>query len=171
MLIEPKQIIDKHFSDNYNYYRFVCYKYYKGRYLFEDLLHELYFKLLNEKEFKILKYHKDEKLKVLVIYRLRDLFRSRSKNNLSEKCNFELLEKDFVYLQDEEPEINENKMELIKNSVWSQLAKSDIDMQVFVASQAEPIYLIAKRSGISTTKLTSCKNRAALKLKRIWINN
>ena len=37
-----KTIVDKHFADNYAYYLSVCKRYYNGRYLAEDLLHELY---------------------------------------------------------------------------------------------------------------------------------
>lgn len=43
-ILDPKRkaVVDKHFTDNYKYYRKVCYQYYGGRYLLEDLLHEVY---------------------------------------------------------------------------------------------------------------------------------
>lgn len=63
-----KQIIDKHFTENVNYYRAICRDYYKN-YLAEDLLQEAYLAFLKVPEPVILKINDikviDERIKYL----------------------------------------------------------------------------------------------------------
>lgn len=81
-----KQIVDIHFEKNYNYYRSVCYRYYKGRYLFEDLLNESYLELLKVKENVIFDFNDKDKLHCICLKIIRSLYQKRyhpAKNNYS----------------------------------------------------------------------------------------
>lgn len=82
-IITTKQIIDEHYSSYYNYYRKVCYQYYDGRFLYMDLLHELYIGFLKVKEEVIKKFHSIDKLKNIGLLIIRSLFnkRNRQKNH------------------------------------------------------------------------------------------
>jgi hypothetical protein len=75
--VDTKLILDKHFTDNYNYYRNVCWKYYRGRYLFEDLFHESYLLCLREREETVIRLFNVDKLHYLVLRRIGYLFRHR----------------------------------------------------------------------------------------------
>jgi len=117
-----KSIIDKHFADNYTYYKSVCKRYYNGRYLAEDLLHELYLKLSNSNPDQIERYHKANKLNCLGLLIIKDLFRHRTQklfhidgntSNLFEAANFEIL--DFKQVDEEYFQIDEILIDKIKD--------------------------------------------------------
>ena len=72
-----QQIIDEHYNAEYQYYRRVCRRYYKGRYLFEDLLHELYFGLLKVPEDVVIKYKETNTLRILGFRTIRNIYQRR----------------------------------------------------------------------------------------------
>jgi hypothetical protein len=85
------------------------------------MLHELYFKLLAEKPESIDKYNKDGKLYILGLYRLRDLFRNRTRtlqhidgntSSLHEMSNYEI--RDFA---DEPSQTKEIEVKKKKNEI------------------------------------------------------
>lgn len=167
-----KTTIDKHFADYYSYYKRICKKYYNGRYLAEDMLHELYFKLLAEKPESIDKYNKDGKLYILGLYRLRDLFRNRTRtlqhidgntSSLHEMSNYEI--RDFADEPIELLPIDEINIERIKNCIFDGLLNQDHDIEVFVMAQIEPLYRMEQRTKINRSSLKKAYENARIKLK------
>lgn len=137
------------------------------------MLHELYFKLLAEKQTTIEKYQADNRLQVLGLYRLKDLFRSRKKtlkhidgstSPLHELSNYEVFE--FKDIQEiEEIEIEQIKIEKIKQTIFDGILNQDHEIEVFVMAQIEPLYRMAKRTNISRSSLKKAYENARIKLK------
>lgn len=75
--MQIKEIIDDHFQSNYFYYKRVCFKYFKGRYLFEDLLHESYVKFHSTKEETVIRLNSAGKLHYGVLRIIGKLFKRR----------------------------------------------------------------------------------------------
>ena len=167
-----KSTIDKHFADNYTYYKSVCKRYYNGRYLAEDLLHELYLKLSNSNPEQIERYHKANKLNCLGLLIIKDLFRHRTQklfhidgntSNLFEGANFEIL--DFKQVDEEYIPIDEVTIERIKNTIFDGLLNQDHDIEVFVMAQIEPLYRMEQRTKINRSSLKKAYENARIKLK------
>jgi hypothetical protein len=70
-------IINQHFEKDYKYYERICKRYFKGRYLSTDLLHEAYLCFINENEIKIKAYNDNNNLRILGIYYIRKLYNRR----------------------------------------------------------------------------------------------
>lgn len=185
---QTKIIIDKHFEGNYNYYKRVCLRYYKGRYLFEDLLHEVYLKFVESKEATIKRYSSSDKLYCLGLYYIRHLYRERKRtkrrgktkhlgvSTLHEQTNLTEFDLDTLNIQDlsAEDKIDEffkqdNSLKLIdelKNLIIDKLQEEDEDMSVFVMAQTEPIYKMSQRTKIGKLSLQKAHDRARLTLQR-----
>lgn len=73
-----RQIVDEHFTSNYKYYRQVCYQYYRGRYLYEDLLNEAYLKFISIKPETIDKFLELNKLHCIGLKIIRSLYQKRT---------------------------------------------------------------------------------------------
>lgn len=103
-----KTVIDKHITENYNYYLAYCNRLYKGRYLKKDLINEFYIVLSNIEDEIIIRYNDKNNLKVLCIYIIRDLFRNRNcikKNKNGKTSNLNEINDFFSY------EMLENRVE------------------------------------------------------------
>lgn len=175
-----KSIIDKHFEKNYKYYRQVCYRYYRGRYLFEDLLNESYLEFLRVKEPTINKFNEIDKLHLIGLKIIRSLYRRRyaSANRTGENgCNssplFETptLGYEVDFLQDEskdEKEIQlyfERATNLIEKSlsypVETCKAKTPYQLvQTFLAVQESNINRVSIETGISRPFITETYKQA-----------
>lgn len=177
--MDAKLIIDKHYSDNYNYYRSVCYNYYRGRYLWEDLSHELYIDFLKIKAQVIEKFHQLGKLKNIGLKLIRRLYerrfrakRSTTNHNgevsplhetpgvsyaieISQADNKNYLAKELQF----------SKMErAIKQALQSQ--DRWFDVSVFLQSQDESILSISKKTRIGRDRLTRAANAGKEYLKQ-----
>lgn len=177
MHIEPKEILDKHITTNYGYYKNICWKYFKGNYLFEDLLHIVYLDIIENNLEQVVKYNDNGKLRVLIIYKIRRLFEKRKikcSNNRPSSPLFESKDvEDYIiqniaYEEIEPFEIDEYKIEKIKDFVFNQIAKDDRDTEIFVQNQfGESINSISKRTGINRPSLKMSCDRVKIKLKRL----
>lgn len=74
----PKEIIDKHFQERYNYYRSICFTVTgKDDDVYKDLLHETYLAFLIIKDDVIIQFSKIDKLHYLGIRTIKQLFGKR----------------------------------------------------------------------------------------------
>ena len=161
-IITTKQIIDVHFNDNYKYYRKVCYRYYSGRFIYEDLLHELYLGFFKVKEDVILQFHNIDKLKNIGLLIIRSLFQKR---NQHERTGDSVLleiktiesEIDIFYsigIEDENPEdlIERKKKEtqLDRMNALILANKDNEFIQMLITSNNETLIDMAKEGNTTT---------------------
>lgn len=77
-----KEIVDKHFTKEYAYYKRICSQRYKGRYLKNDLLHDTYLGVLKKKDETIFKAEREGRLKTVFISTMRYIFEDRKQIKL-----------------------------------------------------------------------------------------
>jgi len=133
--MNAKEIVDKHFNDNYGYYYRICSQRYKGRYLKEDLLHDMYLEVLKSKPETIIKVSEQGRLRTLFICRMKDLLRESKKvkqhhdgstSDLNESALSAIVDIDYL-LKDEgfeakiiQQETQEHIQELIDKAMRTQ---------------------------------------------------
>lgn len=186
---QVKFIINKHFEDNYNYYKWVCNRYFNGRYLAEDMLHETYLKFFDQREDKIRNYNDLGKLRVLGVYFIRELFSCKSQTmkhkdgrtsplheTSSNEFDFERYyndDKDCEMLdaevcqEDKREEVDLIKLERIKEEIVVSIQNDDHDMNVFVMAQTQSINKISKETNINRRSIQHSYDRAQIRLKRL----
>lgn len=107
-----QHIINSHYEQNYRYYRKICRQKYNGNYLYEDLLHELYFNFLRVRPEKILEYNSTNSLNVIGNRLIKWLYIKRTRHNQNNNKNklsgdsplFETATKSFIEMdEDGEP--------------------------------------------------------------------
>jgi len=76
--LTTQQIVDAHFTSNYKRYRGICYQYYRGRYLFEDLLNESYILFRQVKPETIQRFSELDKLHCIVLKIIRSVYQKRN---------------------------------------------------------------------------------------------
>lgn len=169
-----RAIVDEHFTKNYKYYRQVCYRYYRGRYLFEDLLNETYLKFIEVKEDTIFALYEIDKLHCIGLRIIRSLFQKKGRrSNTKENGNLSSVlfetpgidyEYDFMASDNEsdEQEIQEY-FEKATSAIEKGLrSKSDgqkersvyLKVSTFLAVQQSNINQISKQTGISRPYIT-----------------
>jgi hypothetical protein len=83
-----KLIIDEHVTKYKSYYASICFSYYGGRYLWEDLFQEMYLAFLKVKPEKFEDYHKKDKLRFLGGRIIGFLYSKRGqKKNHTDSCS------------------------------------------------------------------------------------
>lgn len=185
MTVENKLLIDKHFTDNYKYYQTISKRYFKGH-LAEDFTHELYIEFLKCPNETIQKFN--GKLKLLSLFICRALVVKSTRTKRSKKgqthplydCGDRMLDITLLDLPQEEIElfeIDEAKVEIIKESVWTSVERVRKDgvrapnkyyeIATFAASQNESIRSIARRTGLSRNQVSDISQLGAIKLKRL----
>ena len=168
-----KQIIDKHIIEYHRYYSCVCINYYKGRYLWEDLLQELYLEFLNCNENTIAKFNEQKKLHFLGAKIIQGLYSKRGKrkeykvgtsnlnelSNLKEYSNLKTIQDEtdpFAYIDDEE----------VKRAMDDLYKRDWFLHDVLVITQSESINNLSKRTKIDRGYLTK-----AIKEAKYYIKN
>lgn len=162
-----KQHIDEHIVKFEKYYRGVCYTYYNGRYLYEDLLQELYIEFINTSPNIIRKFHVNNKLIYLGHILIRKIYSHRGYHKrydkgktspLFESCHIECLDIDKIDLTSSE-NIESELDELINNLppdpeyIFKQLDEHEkedyFEANIVRLSQNESLHSISKRTRIS----------------------
>ena len=178
LYITTKDIIDQHFTDNYKRYQRVCYRYYRGRYLFDDLLNEAYFEFLKVKEDVILKFHAMDKLYNIGLKIIRSLYQKRfsTKKYEGASSTSALYESKTITLHIDRLDLSNESYDESQDLLFDEVSKK-IDkglqsqddwfcMTVFVKSQTESIFEMSKKTRISRPYLTKAYKEAILKLKQ-----
>lgn len=185
MTVENKLLIDKHFSDNYKYYQNISKRYFKGH-LAEDFVHELYLEFNKKSDDTINKFSGKFKLLSLLICRTLLKYSTRTKRSNKGQthslydCGNRMLDITLLDMPQEEIElfeIDEAKIEIIKESVWTSVERVKKDgvrapnkyyeIATFAASQNESIRSIARRTGLSRNQVSDISHLGAIKLKRL----
>ena len=169
-----KQIIDTHFEKNYKYYRQVCYRYYRGKYLYEDLLNESYLEFLKVKEPVIFKFSNRDKLHCIGLKIIRSLYQkrfSKANRNKGNGCNssqlFETpsISYEIEFTEQEGKDETEIQMYFERATIAIEKAltypvsegkdKTPYQLvQAFLAVEASSVNKISKETGISRTFIT-----------------
>lgn len=170
-----KAIIDEHFKSNYNYYKAVCFKFYKGRYLAEDLLHKTYEDFLNTNPETVLEFQKANKLKYLGIRIIKRLhshkgrFKRHRDGSTSEL--FEVTGSDpnpeFVYeYVEKDHQAIERNIEKAGDFIKQKLQSPHdfFEMAVFCQAQNESILSISNKTNINRRALTIAYDSAQKQL-------
>lgn len=158
-----KMIIDEHYTKYYHYYHMICTRFFKGRYIAEDMLHELYLGFLTVKSEVIIKFHAIDKLKCIGIRILKSLY---SKRNLGTKragkTTSPLHELPMVFdvneLEIETDNIsNEYNYEKTEQAINKLTSNNDtwFVTQVFIQCQQTNISKLSRETKISRSYLTA----------------
>jgi len=176
-----KHLIDKHITEYERYYKSICYHYYNGRYLWEDLFQELYIGFIDCKPDTVLKFSNDGKLNYLGALILRNTFGKRgyhkknkgsSTSNLFELSNIcELVDRSLIDENSEFDEfINSIPFEKVED-IMNDLYKEDwFKHDVFIMAQKESLNSLSKRTTINRKYLTDTY-RNAQRLLRTQLEN
>lgn len=165
--MEVKSIIDLHYTSNYKYYKHICNRFYKGRYIADDMLHELYLGFLTVSPRVIIKFNEIDKLKCIGIKILKSLF---SKRNLGTKNKgkqssplheipvFDIQTYSYPDIETElESEINETNIIKSEAAINKLLSNNDtwFVTQVFIQCQNQSILKLSRDTKINRSYLTS----------------
>ncbi len=174
-----KDLIDRHIVEYERYYKSICYSYYNGRYLYEDLFQELYIGFFNCKEDVILKFSNGNRLNYLGALILRNLFSKRGYHKkhidgqtspLFELSNVsELVDKRIVDEDDEFTKfIDSIPTELIEQKMNELYQKDWFSHDVFkrVVIEDENIYQLSKNTTINRKYLTENFNETKAYLRK-----
>jgi hypothetical protein len=173
---ETRNLIDKHFTENYKSYKSVCRKKFGGRYVYEDLLHELYIMFIDYDSEKIRRYSDNGKLHILGLCFIQKIFAKRNNKKKYKAESSNLLEistsvecsDNMFMIEDIEPElISDEKIEKVKAYLIKGVLSGDTDLNLFAMAQVDNLYSIHKKTGINRKSLQDSYGRAQLKLKRI----
>lgn len=182
--LEAKQIADAHFAKNYNYYRTICYRCYRGRYLYEDLLNESYLKFIEKDPDVLLKFHREgrperhieDRFRSMVKLIIIETFRNRGiksnrcingeTNNSSPLFETPSINLDYDFIA-EEPQKNEVEIQnhflkavsainkALQEPVKEGKKKSDwLKVRVFLEVEKTNINKLSKQTGISRPFIT-----------------
>lgn len=170
-----KEIIDKHFQSNYEYYKSVCRSYYKKRYIYEDLLHETYSGFLKVKESTIIQFHELNRLHNIGLKIIRSLYQKR--NQKQRKGDSPLKEDNTVLYyeenneglccfdevfdeleQSEERITKERKLDTMNSLISAN--KDNRKIQLLIMNTHEKIVDIARESKTTTYYITKEINEA-----------
>lgn len=175
-----KEIVDKHYSEYYKYYRRMCLQYYNGRYLSEDLLHELYFELLKVKPETVEFFDEIGKLHYIGLRIIKSLFYHKNKSKTHSAESSPLFETPSVststmlldsFLKDESIlELNE-----LENEIQRQFEAAQRGIEQALSSKESPdnktpsdylkvrVFLDANETNIHRLSKTIGVNRAYIK--------
>lgn len=168
-----KNIIDKHYTDNYKYYKVIC-KRYINNITHEDMLHELYLKFFKVNEAVIIEYNKLNKLTNIGCMILRYLAQNRYRtkknkqgetsplfisnvpcdiNDIYSLNNDEVNSLDYIIDLIESKQTEENKEELfskLNHAIIKNLNnENNTYISVFLQANETSLYELHKDSGIS----------------------
>lgn len=171
---DTKKIIDDHFTQKYDYYRRVCAKYYNGRYLTDDMLHELYLAFFNVRPEIILQFNAIGKLQniggkiILSLYCKRNQGNKNKGKQSSALHELPMFDIDIVGDMIVDDSVDECKHEQREN----QLSNMDVAIdkllrdpntwfstQVFLECQTDSILALSKKTKISRGYLTKAYKR------------
>jgi DNA-directed RNA polymerase specialized sigma24 family protein len=173
---EVKVIIDKHFSDNIEYYKTICRNWYKDRYLWEDLLQEAYLGMLKVRP-EVVKYSPDTaylkhigKKVISSILQKRNYHKKHvdgsdsvlfETSNNAKEFNFDIFEHNQECKKDTEELIDK-----INSIVYDGLLNKDFETEVFVMAQIESISSISRRTGVNYYSVSKANKTAIERIKK-----
>lgn len=185
MTTENKNLIDNHFSENYEYYQKISKRYLKGH-LAEDFAHEIYLEFLKKSDETIRQFScKLKLLSKLICVTLLDRSGNTKRSTKGQTsplydCGDKMLDITLLEIPQEEIElfeIDEAKIEIIKDAVWASVERVRKDgvrapnkyheIATFSASQNESLRSIARRTGLSRNQVSDISQLGAIKLKRL----
>lgn len=175
-----KDIIDKHYTEYYKYYRKVCLSYTKDIELADELLHETYLGFLKAKTTTIIQFNTDNKLHFLGINILRSLWQKKKQvkkhidgqtSTLFKSNNsFDISELNLRLLK--ENHYSENEYNVLESAIRTLLNDSNKSMSIIIFLQANETSIseIHRHSKISRPYLTKHYNKGKQYLKQ-YIEN
>lgn len=166
-----KSIIDKHIIEYERYYKSICYSYYNGRYLWEDLFQELYLGFVDCKPDTVLQFNSTGRLNYLGALIIRNIFSKRGYHKkhedgrtspLFEVSNIsELVDKRMIDDRDDFAEFINKIPDDKLNEIMNDLYKKDwFSHDVFKrVALNENIHQLSKKTTINRKYLTDTYNQ------------
>lgn len=144
-------------------------------------MHELYIKFAETRPELITAYNDKGKLKVLGVFLLKRLMRDSQRAGVRQNVKYnqnlknlstgrEMLDIDVIeeLIDENQPElIPEEKIDRIKQEVFSGLANGDFSTQAFVMSLLEPTAVTSRRSGVPYKTVLKGVHEMRLKLSKL----
>jgi hypothetical protein len=170
-----KAVIDEHITLNERYYKSVCYQYYNGRYLWEDLFQEFYLEFLNLKSDLVQKFHEANKLNYLGALVIRNIYSKRGQHKrykvgetsplfetvtIAENLNISLPQEDDTTIYDKvDFKLVQDRLAELKRNDW-------FKHEVLMLLQNESINGLSKRTNINRKYLTDTYKDTCNQLKK-----